>query len=54
MQTILFKCLWCNHVWPVPDILADRPATCPQCSAASGPEGFPYLVPPNTEVGSID
>jgi hypothetical protein len=42
MNTILFHCSACKHVWRVPDRMADKAATCPKCGGASGPEGFPY------------
>ena len=39
MNTIMFRCP-CGHVWPVPDIMTGKPATCPGCDEPSGPEGF--------------
>ena len=48
MTTIMFCCP-CGHVWAVPDILADKPATCPGCNKPSGPEGFPYYTPRDTD-----
>ena len=44
MNTIMFRCP-CGHVWPVPENMADKPATCPGCDQPSGCEGFSYFVP---------